>query len=597
MFRVLGPLEVDGSAIAAGSQERLLALLLQRANSWVDADTVVDALWPEDPPPAARGNVKTYVHQLRQVLPRATDGSPRINSRSGGYRLNLQRTELDASVFEDLIRQAQAALEADNWMTAISRLTQALELWRGEPYGLLGHSLIQPEADRLRALRDEALDTYQLARTKQQAARSDGDPQDDEDEAEKTIVLRLGPPADVRRIEPNQEYEPWSQWKVEPSSRPRKGRRLAIVLTAVAVVTAAAAVAAVRFVPLANPVLGVAAPAGAQPPAGQPPAPSQPSTQPPAGALPGAAPRRPVPGLPPPGERKLLFGVGDGADSARQNALVRDTPTRMLTTWYRGQRDLSKLVAWKETVVRQAYADGFALHLVITATDGPAEIGTNHGQACGRRSVVKAEYLDDIVKLVDAFAGSAESPPLFVTVFDQAQTYACNQGGFQPDERTAAYYRTLKDQYLLVRELFHRAAPNALVSLGWGAGLARAADKADTGAGMSMLRSFEDVLASSDFTSVSVTEGGGDNAKDVTTMVGALGRYGPVMLSWYAPKGNTASVVDADLRALLDSERLAELTKAGLFAMSLAPDTLAASAPETASFVSEAIGSYGRQPK
>ena len=596
MFRVLGPLEVDGSAIAAGSQERLLALLLQRANSWVAVDTVVDALWPDEPPPAARGNVKTYVHQLRQVLPRATDGSPRINSRSGGYRLNLQRTELDASIFEDLIRQAQAALEADNWMTAISRLTQALELWRGEPYGLLGHSLIQPEADRLRALRDEALDAYQLARTKQQAARSDDDPRDDEDEAEKTVVLRLGPPADVRRVVPDQEHEPWSQWKVEPSSRPWKRRRLAIVLAAVAVVTATAVVAAVRFVPLADPVLGVAAPAGPQP-SGQPSDPSQPATQPPVGAAPGVAPKRAVPGLPPPGERKLLFGVGDSADTARQNALVRDTPTHMLTTWYRGQRDLPKLAAWKDTVVRQAYADGFALHLVITASDEPAEIGTNHGQACGRRSVIRAEYLDDIVKLVDAFAGTAESPPLFVTVFDRAQTYACNRDGFQPDQRTAAYYQTLKDQYVLVRELFHRAAPNALVSLGWGAGLARVADDAGAGAGMSMLKFFEEVLTWSDFTSVSVTEGGGDNAKDVTTMVGALGRHSPVMLSWYAPDGNTASVVDADLHALLDGERLAELTEAGLFAMSLAPDTLAASSPETASFVSEAISSYGRPAK
>jgi hypothetical protein len=251
-------------------------------------------------------------------------------------------------------------------------------------------------------------------------------------------------------------------------------------------------------------------------------------------------------------------------------------------------------VAWKNTVVRQAYADGFALHLVITATDRPARLGTEHGQACGRPSVVQAAYLDDIVKLVDAFAGTAQSPPLYVTVFDQAQTYACNPAGFQPDRSTSAYYLTLMDQYVLVRELFHRAAPNALVSLGWGAGLARVPDDPAAGAGPSMLRNFHEVLEWSDFYSVSVTGTGDNNARDLTTMVQALGRYGPVMLSWYAPAGNPASVVDADVRALLDEARLAELTRAGLFAWSFAPDALAAAAPGTARFVIEAIRSYGR---
>lgn len=603
LFRVLGPLEIEGSAeLTSGNLERLLALLLQRPNAWVDADAIVAALWPEDPPPSAKGNVKAQVHQLRQLLPRALDGSPRINTRSGGYRLNLERTELDAVLFEDLIRQGQSALAAGAATMAISRLAQALELWRGEPFGPLGRELALPEADRLRALRDEALDNYQRAREAQKEAQEKGltepEPESDDDEeaAERTVVLRLGPPPDVRPP-PDKDLQPWSQWRVQGRDKPRRRRLRAVVATVTAavlvaagVVVAAAALGARRDGPVpgeAAPVTTTSASSSSQPPA---------SDSRPAGAQPGVAPRRPVPGLPPPGARALLFGIGDRADTARGSVLVRDTPVRMLTTWYRGHDDLPALVAWKDTVIAQAYADGFALHLVIAATEAPARVATPHGPACGRPSVLRPAYLDDITGLAKAFAGTAKSPPLFVTVFDQVQTYACNPAGFQPDRATAAYYRTLKDQYVLIRERFHRSAPNALVSLGWGAGLARTQDNPETAAGLSMLRQFNEVLTWSDFHSVSVSEGRGDNAADVAAMVGALGAYGPVMLGSYAPAGSRASVVDADLRTLLDGDRLEGLTRKGLFALSLAPGVLTAAEPRTNRFVSQAIRDYGRPP-
>ena len=585
LFRVLGPLEVEGSADPVpGSQQRLLAVLLQRANSWVDADTVVNALWPQDPPASAKGNVKTFVHQLRQLLPRALDGSPRINSRSGGYRLNLERAELDAAVFEDLIRQGQAALAAGNSTTAVSRLTQALELWRGEPYGPLGAELAEAEAARLRELRDEALDSYQEARE----AHANGPPPVEEPEAERTVVLRLGPPQDVRRPVPDQDLEPWTHWRVEQPRKPRR-RALTALLAVVAVLVAGAATGFVLLNSRDEPVLGVAGPASSP----APPTGPTTSAQAPA-AQPTVAARRSVPGLPAPGEPKLLFGLGDQADVARSNALISDTPTRMLTTWYRGHADLARLTPWKDTVVAQSYADGFALHLVIAGAGEPITFDTAYGPACGRQAPLLDEFLADAQQLAKAFRGAAGSPPLFVTVFDQLDAYACNPAGFNPDPPTAAYFKALKDRYVLVREVFHKFAPNALVSLGWGAGLARTADDPATGAGMSMLPHFHEVLTWSDFYSVTVANGDGDNAADVGAMVHALGRYGPVMLSWYGPAGNPARLIDADVHAMLDDARLPGLTRDGLFAWSFAPDTLAASTPRTARFVADAIRRYGR---
>jgi hypothetical protein len=582
LFRVLGPVQVDGADLQPGSQERLLAVLLQRANSWVDADTVVRAIWPEDPPASAKGSVKAQIYQLRRVLPRAVDGSPRINSRSGGFRLNLERTELDAALFEELIKQGQSALEHGNWTTAISRLTQALELWRGEPYGPLGREVAPGETARLQDLRDEALDSYQEACEAKSRRAEPVAAEPAEPDAEQTQVLRLGPPPDVRRPVPDQDSEPWTHWRVEQSSG-RSKRRIGVALAA-AVVALAVAVTVVVLSFDGDSVLGAGRASSQASTTAGPQTTANASQQ-------GVAPRRSVPGLPPRGERKLLFGVGGELDTVADSELVRSTPTRMLTTWYRGRDDLQKLLAWKDTVVKQAYQDGFALHLILGSAEQPGQLDTAHGPACGRRSVLQPDYREDVSQLIRAFAGTAQSPPLFVTVFHDAQSYSCNQDGFAPDPATRAYFLALKDQYVLIRQIVHRAAPNALASLGLDAGLAGAESNQDTGAGMAMLPNFHEVLSWSDFYSVSVTDGSGDSADDVTAMVGALGRYGPVMLSWYEPAGSPTGVVDADLRALLDEGKLGELSQAGLFALSFGPGALDA-APEN--FLTDAIRRFGR---
>jgi hypothetical protein len=264
----------------------------------------------------------------------------------------------------------------------------------------------------------------------------------------------------------------------------------------------------------------------------------------------------------------------------------------MLTTRYDGLDDLPQLLSWRDGVVRRAYADGFALHLIVGDVSEPATIDSRYGPACGRVDALSDRFLDDMSRLAAAFAGDAAGPPLFVTVFEQVQTYGCNQAGFRADAPTTAYYRALKDRYVLVREVFHKAAPNALVSIGWG-GRQAAVDDPAAGGGRSMLKHFGSVLNWSDFQSFSAVESGG-NVEDIATMVRALGAYGPVMLSWYGPADRSARVTDADVRALLTDERLAALTKDGLFAWSFDPDVLSASSPETAGFVTEAVRRYAR---
>ncbi|WP_460396794.1 BTAD domain-containing putative transcriptional regulator [Actinophytocola sediminis] len=152
---MLGPVELNGQGanidIAAENPRRLLAALLLRANTWVSPDYLIEAVWPDNPPRSRAGNVKTYIHFLRGVVPPA-GGQARIDSRHGGYRLRVERHECDATVFEDRVSSAMAALATAAPTDAIEQLRSALALWRGAPYEPLSGTEAEAEAQRLRAL-------------------------------------------------------------------------------------------------------------------------------------------------------------------------------------------------------------------------------------------------------------------------------------------------------------------------------------------------------------------------------------------------------------------------------------------------------------
>src|SRR5215471_13339159 len=79
-FRILGPLAVisDGHAVEIqGSKERAtLAILLLHAGQVVSTDTLIDALWPDEPPATARNSLQVRIAALRKAL-----GADRIESR------------------------------------------------------------------------------------------------------------------------------------------------------------------------------------------------------------------------------------------------------------------------------------------------------------------------------------------------------------------------------------------------------------------------------------------------------------------------------------------------------------------------------------
>lgn len=618
LFRVLGSMQVEQPGdrpveIRVDVQRRLLAVLLLNANRWVDANTLDAVLWPRGAH-AAKGSIKTHVYQLRQLLPRAADGSPRINSRSSGYRLNLRRPELDAAVFEDLLLRAQSVRDA---ALAAELYRRALALWRGEPYEDLRDELgplADAEVARLNGLVVAARDGLAGAVADLEREESTGTrpPELADDDTQRMPVIggAVPPPEHgahhaaeaspdaapgpdgVGRPDPDRP-QPWNDWRARrppPKRRPTPRRRAARLFAGMAVLAtvillAVAALASGQSI--LRRVAGPPAPTPAQPaPEVAAAAPEPPRTP---------SPRRPIPGQPtaaqPPA---LLFGIGDRPDTARQSALVAGAPARMLTTWHNGPDDMPRYAGWRESMISQAYADGFAHHLVLADVSVAGPVDTALGQACGRPYSLSQQFLADAATLAQIFAGTTDSPPLFVSVFDGVQDYACTRGAILADQPTTAYYRALLGQYLAVREVFHQFAPNALVSLTWDAAMASYSDPA-IGGGAAMFAHFADAMRLSDFVSIAAV--GAGNAEHVRAAVDALGPYAPVMLAYYRPAPGPPAAVNQEVRAVLSDELLAEAAPDGLFAVSFLDGRALAAAPRAATFVLDVVRRHGRSPR
>jgi len=137
-FRLLGNLEVavDGSPVdIGGSQPRtVLAMLLVAGGRVVPAESIIDALWGDEPPASAAGTLQSYVSRLRRALAPAGakgEGGRVIVWDPPGYRIAVEPDAVDAHRFERLADAGREALHAGDRATARSLLEEGLGLWRG----------------------------------------------------------------------------------------------------------------------------------------------------------------------------------------------------------------------------------------------------------------------------------------------------------------------------------------------------------------------------------------------------------------------------------------------------------------------------------
>lgn len=154
-IRLLGPLDVLGDEeellpLGGPKPRTLLALLALRARKPVSVDTLIDALWPDDPPKTAMKTLQTYVVHVRRAV------GDSLVTRDGGYVLDLDPERVDVHEFETLVGAANQRV--DQPAEALMALDSALKLWRGEPLPDLRFSPpLAAEATRLHEMRLQAL--------------------------------------------------------------------------------------------------------------------------------------------------------------------------------------------------------------------------------------------------------------------------------------------------------------------------------------------------------------------------------------------------------------------------------------------------------
>ena len=153
-FRVLGALEVieDGRKLPLRGKmlHALLAALLVRPRQAITADQLIDDLWGEHAPRAARMSLHNLVSTLRRTL-----RPELLETMNAGYLLRIDAGQLDAFQFERLISSAAAERARER----LRILTEALSLWRGSPLvDVRYESFAQAEIQRLEELHIHALE-------------------------------------------------------------------------------------------------------------------------------------------------------------------------------------------------------------------------------------------------------------------------------------------------------------------------------------------------------------------------------------------------------------------------------------------------------
>jgi SARP family transcriptional regulator, regulator of embCAB operon len=135
-FGLLGTLQmnVDGTDMALGApkQRAVLALLLISRNRPVAIESLMDAAWPQGPPPEARASLHTYVSNIRRLLSNAgVDSAAVLQKAQPGYRLNVPDAACDIGRFTLEHTAGMKAAADGRFEQASSHLSTALSEWRG----------------------------------------------------------------------------------------------------------------------------------------------------------------------------------------------------------------------------------------------------------------------------------------------------------------------------------------------------------------------------------------------------------------------------------------------------------------------------------
>jgi DNA-binding SARP family transcriptional activator len=108
--------------------------------------------------------VQAYVTRLRAALDPVRSGADVVRTSARGYRLVLERADVDATAFTDLVWRARVDTDRGEPELASRSLDEAFVLWRGDPYGeFVGSGYFAAEVRRLSETRLAGLELRLVA--------------------------------------------------------------------------------------------------------------------------------------------------------------------------------------------------------------------------------------------------------------------------------------------------------------------------------------------------------------------------------------------------------------------------------------------------
>jgi DNA-binding SARP family transcriptional activator len=166
-FRLLGNVEIQGiqgEIVRLGRRmERLaLAVLLLEPGQVLSTDRLIDLLWPQDPPVAARAALQTLMSRVRRAIRSALGDEAPLLSRGQGYVLHVGPERVDAHRFAGMVEEAGRVHDASQRAACLAK---ALDLWRGPA--------LADAADS--ALRDQLCSSLEESRFRAISARIDAE--------------------------------------------------------------------------------------------------------------------------------------------------------------------------------------------------------------------------------------------------------------------------------------------------------------------------------------------------------------------------------------------------------------------------------------
>ncbi|MDH6136275.1 DNA-binding SARP family transcriptional activator/tetratricopeptide (TPR) repeat protein [Kitasatospora sp. MAA4] len=156
-FSVLGAVRVyRGETVLptrSPQQQALLAALLLRSGRAASAHDLIAAIWGVDAPDSALASLRTYAWRLRQTMEEDRAAPKILVSLRDGYQLLVPPLSVDVHLAEQLAADAGRARAAGQDDECGRLLTEAVNLWQGEPLAGVPGPFAEQQRSRLTEMR------------------------------------------------------------------------------------------------------------------------------------------------------------------------------------------------------------------------------------------------------------------------------------------------------------------------------------------------------------------------------------------------------------------------------------------------------------